>query len=53
MITITMQRNFTVILENWDGKCKRATVQAFDASHAYGVAMTRFPNWTCVEVISQ
>jgi hypothetical protein len=46
-----MAANFTVVLENWDGECKRGNVQADSAEEAYGVAFVQYPDWACVEVI--
>ena len=48
---ITIQRKFKVTLENYDGRCKRATVLAFDGSDAFAEASMRFPGWVCVEVV--
>jgi len=46
-------QKFTVVLENWDGKCKRATVEASNAQDAWGVAMVKFPRWMPVDVIAK
>ena len=42
---------FTITLENYNGDCKNARVLATNVSHAFGVAMVKFPKWTCVEAI--
>ena len=48
---IAIQKKFTVVLENYDGRCKRASVLAFDAADAFAEASMRFRGWVCVEAI--
>lgn len=45
-------KKFTVVLENWDGRCKRVTVSALNESDAFAIAQVKYKTWTPVEVIA-
>jgi len=45
-------KSFTVVLENWDGRCKRVTVSALDEYDAFAVAQLKYKSWTPVEAIA-
>lgn len=41
---------FTAILENFDGQCKKVTIVAASLEDAWGVAYTKYQNWSVVDI---
>lgn len=45
-------KKFTVVLENWDGRCKRVTVSAANEYDAFAAAQLKYKTWTPVEAVA-
>jgi hypothetical protein len=50
MITIIRPTKYTVVMENYDGKCKRIKVLAYSSEEAWGIASMK-KGWYPVQVI--